>query len=448
MPDRSAAPLPSRRQFLATSTAAVVAGSLAAAARAAAPGAAPGAPLPATPPTLRAAGSDILKVGLVGCGGRGSGAASQALKADPGTRLVAMGDAFADRLKSSLQQLQGDGAIKDRIAVPPEAQFVGFDAYKRVIDSGIDVVCLTQPPHFRPAALKYAIENGKHVFCEKPIAVDAPGVRSVMQTVELAKQKSLAIVSGLCWRYHPAKRELFARVADGAIGDITAMQVIYNAGELWVHPRKPEWSDMEWQTRNWLYFTWLSGDHIVEQAIHSIDKAGWAMKDEPPVRAFGVGGRQKRTDPIYGHIFDHFGITYEFKNGVRLFHTCRQQNGCQNDVSDFFYGTKGTAEIIQQSKHRITGASAWEYTGPDGDMYQLEHNALFKSIRDGKPINNGHYMCNSTMMAILGRMVAYTGQTLTWEQALNSKEDLTPAKYDWGTLDVPPVAVPGKTRFL
>ncbi len=234
------------------------------------------------PRGVHAAESEILKVGLIGCGGRGTGAATDALKADKNTQVAAMADMFPERLESSLTNLQREAA--GRIDVPQERQFVGFDAYQQLLATDVDVVILATPPHFRPAHLKAAIAAGKHVFCEKPVAVDAPGVRSVMETVEQAREKKLSLVSGLCYRYDLPKRELVKRIHDGAIGDIQTMEVNYNTGTLWHHDRKPEWSDMEYQLRNWLYFTWLSGDFNVEQHIHSLDKAAWVMKDEPPLR--------------------------------------------------------------------------------------------------------------------------------------------------------------------
>jgi len=390
-----------------------------------------------------AAGADLIRIGLIGCGGRGSGAAEQALNADKNIKLVAMGDAFGDRLESHLAGLKKT-SVGDKVEVPPEKRFVGFDAYKQVIDSGVDVVLLTTPPHFRPIHLKYAIEQGKHVFCEKPVAVDAPGVRSVIESCEEAKKKNLAVVSGLCWRYHNPKRETIQKCIDGAIGEIQVMQCTYNTGTLWSFPRQEKWSDMEWQMRNWLYFTWLSGDHINEQHIHSIDKANWVMKDQTPVKATSTGGRQVRTKPEFGHIYDHFNTVYEYASGAKCFSSCRQMSGCDNDVSDHFYGTKGHAAVFQ---HQIIGENAWKYTGKDNNMYQTEHDELFASIRAGKPINNGDYMAKSTMMAIMGRTAAYTGKTITWDQMMKSEENLSPAKYEWGSIEVPPVAMPGVTKF-
>ncbi|MGH7202459.1 MAG: Gfo/Idh/MocA family protein, partial [Planctomycetaceae bacterium] len=311
------------------------------------------------------------------------------------------------------------------------------------------------PPGFRPAHLKAAVEAGKHIFCEKPVAVDGPGIRSVFETVEQAKQKGLSLVSGLCWRYHPALRATFEQVQNGSIGETVALQCSYFTNGLWHVDRTPEMSGLEWQIRNWLYFTWLSGDHNVEQHVHSLDKMTWAMGDQPPLSATGTGGRQVRTDPKFGHIYDHFAVEYEYPNGVKAFARCRQQDGAQVDVTDHLFGTKGACHI---ASHRtfIKGEQNWRYTGENGDMYQLEHDALFAGIRNGTPINNGRYMTVSTMMAIMGRMAAYTGQTVTWKQALESKEDLTPSVYSEdlapphypAELDVPQVPMPGLTQFV
>jgi len=291
------------------------------------------------------------------------------------------------------------------------------------------------------------VEAGKHVFAEKPVAVDAPGVRSVMETCREAKKKNLSVVSGLCYRYEHAKRETMKRVHDGAIGDIVALHCAYNTNGLWHKARQPEWSDMEWQLRNWLYFTWLSGDHIVEQHIHSLDKMAWAMKDEYPIKASGLGGRQVRTGKEYGHIFDHHAVVFEYKNGVKLFSYCRQQNNTDVEVNDYLYGTLGVCTVQQ---HKITGKNAWQHpraAKKDDNMYQNEHNELFAGIRNGKPINNGDYMCNSTLMAIMGRMATYTGKNVTWEQVANSKQDLSPKEYKFGDLATPPVPMPGVTKL-
>jgi predicted dehydrogenase len=422
----------SRRQFLKSSTAAVVTGAMAARRTLA--------------QSIHVAGSDLLRVGLIGCGGRGTGAAAQALAADKNVKLVAMGDAFKDRLLSSLDKLKEDKKVADKIDVPEDRCFVGFDAYKQVIASGVDVVLLAEPPHFRPEHLKAAVEAGKHVFAEKPVAVDAPGVRSVLATCEEARKKNLSIVSGLCLRYSYGFQETINRIHDGAIGDIRALQANDYRGPIWVKPRQPEWSDMEWQMRNWYYFTWLSGDFNVEQHVHYLDVCAWVMRGEYPARAIGTGGRQVRTGPEYGNIYDHHSVVYEYANGARLFSNCRQQAGCHNDMSCQVLGSKGTAEISERQPAILTDAP-WRYRGPNNNIYQTEHDELFASIRNGKPINHGEYMAKSTLLAIMGRMATYTGQLITWEQAMNSREDLTPQKYEWGSIPAPPVALPGVTQF-
>ena len=398
---------------------------------------------PAT--NAHAAGSDALRVGLVGCGGRGTGAAEQALTADKNVKLVAMADAFKDRLDESLRTLTSSG-VASQVDVPSDRQYTGFDGFKHVIDQ-VDVVLLATPPHFRPAHTGYAVEKGVHAFVEKPVATDAPGVRAFLQHCEEAKKKNLSLVSGLCWRYHKPRRETMKRVADGALGDIVAIQTTYNSNGVWDPRRTRDQvdSDMEYQMRNWYYYTWLSGDHIVEQAVHAIDTMAWAMGDEPPVRCWGSGGRQVRTDPKYGNIYDHFSVVYEYANGVRGYHNCRHWAGTDSQVKDFILGAKGTCDVFGS---RIAGSSPWRYRGPNNNMYQTEHDEMFAAIRAGKPINNGLYAARSTLLAIMGRMTAYTGQNITWEMALNSKEDLSPAQYAWGEAPNRPVAHPGITKFV
>jgi predicted dehydrogenase len=428
---------PSRRQFLQTST--VVGASLAlnhTIARSA-----------------HAAGGDTLKIGLVGCGGRGAGAAANALDADPNTKLVAMGDAFDDAVQRSLGLLKQKYA--DRIDVAPERCFAGFDAYEKVIASGVDVVILATPPHFRPLHLKACIEADKHVFVEKPVAVDAPGVRSILATCEEAKKKGISVVSGLCFRFNLGIQETMKRIHDGAIGEIVAVQETYNCNPPWFRnkDRQDDWTEMEYQMRNWYVFTWLSGDHNVEQHVHSLDKGAWAMNQELPTLVWGTGGRQVRSEITIGHIFDHHCVTYEFDSGKRLYSHCRRMAGCSNETSDILLGTKGTCDLM---KNRIEGEKPWRYDGPKNNHYVAEHEALFQSIRNGTPLNQGDYMAHSTMMAIAGRMATYTGKAITWDQAVNSKEDLTPEEYAWDANPpiLPnedgsyPIAVPGVTEFI
>ena len=430
---------PSRRQFLQTSAAAAVGTGLALSHSVAR--------------SAHVAGGDTLKIGLVGCGGRGAGAVTNALEADKNTKLVAMGDVFVEPLQRSLGLLKKKYA--DRIAVEPDLCFIGFDAYEKVIASDADVIILATPPHFRPVHLRACVDAGKHMFVEKPIAVDAPGVRSVLASCADASKKGVSVVSGLCYRFNLGIREAMKRVHDGAIGDVVALQATYNCGPPWFRnkERLDDWTEMQYQMRNWYVFTWLSGDHIVEQHVHSLDKAAWAIHGEQPKKVWGSGGRQVRSDPAIGHIYDHHCVTFEFGSGVRLYSHCRRQANCANEVSDIILGSKGTCDLM---KGRIEGENPWRYRGPKGNHYVAEHEALFQSIRDAKPLNHGSYMAHSTLLAIAGRMVTYTGKALTWEQVMNSKEDLSPEQYAWDAKPpvlpdedgIYPIAIPGVTPFV
>ena len=396
-------------------------------------------------PAVYPAGSDLIRVGLIGCGGRGTGAAEDVVNAAPNVKVVAMGDAFEDRLEKSLGELTKD--VGDKIDVPEARRFVGFDAYEKVLGSGIDYVILATPPGFRPLHLKAAVEAGKHIFTEKPVAVDAPGIRTCLEVYEQAKGKGLGIAAGTMYRHSLAHQETVKRLHGGAIGDLLAGRTYFNTGALWVHPRQPGWTDMEYQMRNWYYFVWLCGDHIVEQHVHNLDKANWILQGHP-VRCLSLGGRQVRTGPDYGHIYDHFATDYEYENGARLMSMCRQMPNCENNVSDAFVGTKGACQIIPYRKFVITGANPWKFDGEENKPYVQEHTALIESIRSGKPINELKNVTESTLTAIMARMSAYTGKLITWEEALNSQEDLTPARYDWDApVPVPPVAMPGETEF-
>jgi predicted dehydrogenase len=393
------------------------------------------------------AGGDAIRVGLVGCGGRGTGAATQVLNADRGARLVAMSDAFDDRLQASLRNMKQQEGIRDRVLVDSDHQFSGFDGYKHVIASDVDVVLLATPPHFRPMHFKACIEAGKHVFAEKPVAVDAPGVRSVLETTELARRKNLCVVSGLNGRYSPATQEIVRRVQDGAAGDIVALHAARYGSGVWVRPREPGMTDMQYHMRNWYYFTWLSGDFNVEQFVHQLDRLAWIMKDRYPVRCYSTGGRQARTGGDHGHIFDHFSSVFEYPEGVRVFTTTRHQRGCTNESQTIVMGTKGIADLQAGT---ITGRNPWQ-TERRGriNSHQLEQDAFLAALRAGKVINNGDYMAKSTLMAIMSRMSAYTGRSLTWEQVYNSQEDLSPSEYTWDA--EPPkaeVAIPGVTQFV
>jgi predicted dehydrogenase len=434
--------------------------------------------------------SKKLKIGFIGCGGRGTGAASQALQADSNVELWAMGDMFRDPIDKSLESLQT--LLKDhpeKFNVAEERKFVGLDAYQKVIESGVDVVLLTTTPAFRPLHIKAAIEAGKHVFAEKPMAVDAPGLRSVLESAKKAKEKNLALVDGFVWRWTQANRDAYKKIHEGGIGDITAIYSSYYTGSV---DRYPKWNrqntktDLEWQVRRWYYFTWLSGDHIVEQAIHSIDKMLWAMKDEPPASVVCVGGRQARPGALgpgkyllgkpdgsttevesaggeYGDIYDHFSAEFRWENGVKGYHYCRQIGRCYNANTDEIFGTKGVYQGESASKRHviIRSENPWRYQAPAGakdNGYQTEHDEMYASIRNGTPINTANRFTKTTMAAIMARMAAYTGKEVTWDEAMKSQEILcntvdaagkpvpiaSLGDLKWDTkLPVAPVAVPG-----
>jgi len=388
--------------------------------------------------TPASAGAATIRVGLIGCGGRGTEAAKNCLTSSDGVQLVALGDLFPDHLAKCRESLASVATVDDRHA------FTGFDAYQKVLESKIDLVLLATPPAFRARHLAAAIEAGKHVFMEKPVAVDSTGVRAVMATADLAAQKGLAIVAGTQRRHDAGYRAAIQRIHDGAIGDLVGGQVYWNQGGLWMHPREPAWSDVEWQIRNWLYFTWLSGDHIVEQHVHNIDVANWVFGAHP-VKAVGVGGRQSRTDPAFGHIYDHFAVEFEYPGGVRVQSMCRQIKGCAPRVAERFVGTRGTSDAHAV----IEGAVPWtlDPQTPKTNPYVQEHSDLIASIRAGQPLNEGRQVAESTLTAIMGREAAYTGQVVTWDELLGCQQDLVPTDVQFGPMPVPPVAMPGLTTL-
>ena len=397
---------------------------------------------------VRIFGSDTIRLGLIGCGGRGTGAVSDCLRGTEGVDLVAMGDLAPDRLAQSRTELeklvQGTPALASRIKIKPDTCFTGFDAYEKVLASDIDLVILATPPAYRPKHLAAAVNAGKHIFAEKPVAVDPAGVRSVLDTYERAKARNLAIGVGTQRRHQDDYRETIARIKDGAIGQVVSGQVFWNQGGLWTRDRQPDWTDAEWQIRNWLYFAWLSGDHIVEQHVHNLDVAYWVL-GELPVKATGMGGRQFRTEAKYGHIFDHFAVDYEYASGARILSMCRQIPGTANRVGESFIGTKGQSD----ASRRITGPNAWTYTPPAqrSNGFVQEHTDLVASIRAGKPYNELKQIAESTLVAIMGREAAYTGQEMNWTSVLNAKLDLTPPIPGYGPMTVPPVAMPGRTKL-
>ena len=415
--------------------------------------------------TAHAAPDDPIRIGLIGCGGRGTGAVADALgaatdvnypqagyhteniKANASTsssnvKVIALADVFPDRLNNCREQLQ-----KLNMAIADEMCFTGFEAYKKLLAvPDVNYVILATPPHFRCIHLKAAIEAGKNVFAEKPVAVDGVGVRMALEAGELARQKNLGIVAGTQRRHMRSYNETIKRLHDGAVGEILCGRAYWNGGVIWVVERQPNWSDMEWQLRNWNYFTWLGGDHIVEQHVHNLDIMNWAF-DSHPVKALALGGRQARPNQNYGHIYDHFAVEYEYPNGARMFSQCRQMNGCEGKVEEAVVGTKGTSNY----KDWIRGADkqlAYRFREQDVNPYQQEHQDLIASIRAGKPLNEAKAVAESTLTGIMGRESAYSGRSVTWDEILNTPRRLGPETYEMGSLPFPEVAIPGQYKLV
>jgi predicted dehydrogenase len=415
--------------------------------------------------TSHAAPDDPIRIGLVGCGGRGTGAVADALGAATdvkypnagyhtenitsggkpllaNVKVVALADVFKDRLTACREQLS-----KLSMNIPEDMCFVGFEAYKQLLAvPEINYVILATPPHFRAVQLKAAIEAGKNVFVEKPVAVDGAGVRMVMEAGELAKKKNLGIAAGTQRRHHRGYIETIKRIQDGAIGEITYARAYWNGGVIWVIDRQEGWSDMEWQLRNWNYFTWLGGDHIVEQHVHNLDVINWAMNAHP-VKAIALGGRQARPNKNYGHIYDHFAVEFEYANGARMFSQCRQMNGCDGKVEEAVVGTKGTSNCKDYVRPLQGQGQLWRFREEVSNPYQQEHQDLMASIRAGKPINEAQNIAESTLTGIMGRDSAYTGKTLEWDQVLNAKTRLGPQKYEFGKIPFPEVPMPGDYKL-
>ncbi|NUQ23228.1 MAG: Gfo/Idh/MocA family oxidoreductase [Saprospiraceae bacterium] len=434
----------SRRDFV--KTAGVVAGAMVLAPSAIAAG-------------VYSAGEETIKVGLVGCGGRGTGAAVQALLAHKSVKLVAMADAFRDNLDNSYkqigQELTANGLELSRLQVPEDHKFTGFDGYAKVIPL-CDVVILCTPPGFRPLHFEAAVKAGKHVFMEKPVAVDAPGVRRVLAAAEDAKRRKLNVVVGLQRRYETKYLRWVELLQQGVIGDIVTSHVYWNSEGVWVRPRQKKQTEMEYQMRNWYYFNWLCGDHINEQHIHNMDVSNW-VKQAYPIKAYGMGGRQVRVGKEFGEIYDHHFVEFEYDDGSRMYSQCRHMSGCVNRVTESFQGTSGSAPepgvILTASGYPILRHDDRKDLNP----YQVEHDLLFAAISKSEfKFADAEHAAKSTMTAIMGRMATYSGQLIEWESALNSEISLMPNKYAWNA--EPPVlpgkdgmyacAIPGVTKVL
>lgn len=391
-----------------------------------------------------AAGDDTIRIGLIGAGGRGRGAASQALSTEGNVKLVAIADAFPDRLEDGLGHVKTQmdkRQTPERVAVDDDHKFVGFDAYQKVIDSGVDLVILATPPGFRPIHFEAAVKAGKHVFMEKPVATDSPGIRKVLEAARVAKEKGLAVGVGLQRHHQPPYLEAVDRVHNGEIGDIIAMRCYWNSGGVWDPRRTREQcsGEMEYQMRNWYYYNWLCGDHIVEQHIHNLDVCNW-LKQAYPVRAEGMGGRLVRTDKKYGEIFDHHAVEYVYADGTRTFSQCRHMPNTKTRVTEHAHGTKGTVDLGSRSPV-INGAVNWKYKGETPDPYQVEHDDLFSAIRSGSPYSEAENGAYATLTSIIGRMATYSGKVIEWDQALNSEVSLMPERFAW---DAAPPTVPNE----
>jgi len=410
--------------------------------------------------TVHAAPDDPIRIGVIGCGGRGTGAVADALGAATkviypqagyhtedlaadaapvrtNVKVIALADVFPDRLNACREQL-----ARLKFSIPNEMCFTGFDAYKQLLAvPDVNYVILATPPHFRAQHLKAAIDAGKNLFMEKPVAVDGTGVRLVLEAGELAKQKGLGIVAGTQRRHLRGYNETLKRLHDGAIGEIIYGRAYWNGGTIWVIERQEGWSDMEWQLRNWNYFTWLSGDHIVEQHVHNLDIINWAFKDHP-IKALALGGRQARPGTAQGHIYDHFAVEYEYANGARMFSQCRQMDGCEGKVGEAVVGVKGTSNCANFIK--TNDGKSWRFREQEVNGYQQEHQDLIASIRAGAPLNEARAIAESTLTAIMGRQSAYLGRTVEWDEVLSAATKLGPQKYEFGSLPFPEVAIPGR----
>ncbi len=389
----------------------------------------------------------VLRVGVVGCGGRGTGAARDAVEGAPEVEIVAMADLFADRIKQSRVALEEEigGAMK----VTDDLCFVGLDAYKRIMETDVDMVILAAPPGFRPAHLRAAVEAGKHIFAEKPVAVDPTGIRHVLESGRIADQKGLSVVAGTLYRRQPSFMEAVARIHAGEIGELVGAQEYYMTGPVWSKTRKPTMTEMEWQCLNWYYYNWLSGDHIVEQFVHNLDVINWVFQAHP-LSAYAMGGRQRRVEPEFGHIYDHFSVEYVYPNGVRVEAKCRQMANCASRVENRIVGTLGVADVNpdRSALRAHDGREIFRMNERGNNAYVQEHTDLIQAIRDNKPVNETEQVAFSTLTGILGRESAYTGQILTWEDVLASSQNLMPEDLSFDApAPVVEVAMPGITKL-
>jgi myo-inositol 2-dehydrogenase / D-chiro-inositol 1-dehydrogenase len=401
--------------------------------------------------SAHAAGSDVIKVGMIGCGDRNAGAALQALNADPGARLVAMGDMFRDRINAKLEALKGRKA--DQVAVDNTACFTGFEGYKHVIEAA-DVVLIANAAKFHPFHALAALQAGKHVFVEKPHGIDPAGIKLMQRACDLAKEKKLCVVSGLQSRFHTGYIETIKRIHDGAIGDVVSIEENYLRAPYRITERKPEFSELEWQCSTQYHFRWLSGDDVPQSLVHNLDRVSWILGNAAPLKCHGLAGRSTMVEPLYGDVFDHHSVVYEFDKGVRVYAFCRTTSGCYDENSSLVFGSKGKASLLNC---RIWGETNWRWQG-QCDPYQIEHNRLFAAIRSDTPLNCGDYMARSTMIGIMGQLSCYTGKELSWEEVNQSEFSYPPKPEECHDGMEPPtkpdasgsypVPAPGRTQYL
>lgn len=396
---------------------------------------------------VHAAGTEKIKIGIIGCGGRGTGAVDDSLTADPAVVLWAAGDVFDGKAANLVKRY--DKAYKGRVDCT-DRTFSGLEAYQKVIDAGCDIILLATPPGFRPIHLEAAVKAKKHIFCEKPVAVDGPGIRKCLALAEEIKKNGTALVAGTQRRHQPGYLKTLAKIHDGEIGDIVSARCSWNGSEPWFHPRKQGVSDVEYQLDNWYHFVWTCGDHITEQHVHNLDVINWVMKGHP-VKVVGQGGRISRRagrPEDVGHIYDLFALEYEYPGGIPMSSYCSHVPNTTQDVSETVYGTKGKV-YLRDGKWTLNGKDVYQKPKGEASPYVLEHIDLIKSIRDNKPLNELQAVAESTLTAIMGRMAAYSGQVVTWEAALNSQESLVPEHLDLkGSLAVAPVAKPGQYKVV
>lgn len=402
--------------------------------------------------SAHAAGDETIRIGMIGCGGRCTGAAAQSLLAGPYVKLVAMCDLFEDRVQAARNNLRREA--KDQVQVDDDHCFVGFDGYQKVIDSA-DVVLIACASKFHPMYAEAAIKAGKHVFVEKPHAIDPVGCRRMQAVCDLAKEKNLSIVSGLQSRYHAGYQETVKRIHEGAIGDVVSMQAMFLRGPYQTVSRNPKYTETQYQFSNWYHFLWLSGDDVPQSLVHNMDRVAWILKEEMPAWCFGLAGRSTSFGEVYGDMFDHHTVVYEYASGPRVYALCQTRNGTYGNSSDIVTGTKGVCYL---GPCRIEGETKWQFEGPPNNPYEAEQKALIEAVRSGQPINSGYHMVNSTLSTVMGQIACYQGTAVKWEETAKSNLQFGPSP-DESSFETPPpskpdatgnypLPVPGLTRLI